>query len=95
VAAYILPAGYCELVKLYLDESARGKGIGRQLINICTQAALEAGYTHLYLETMSELTIAVPLYEKLGFDYIDAPLGNSGHTDCTIWMVKKLGIHMP
>ncbi|MDB5087419.1 MAG: acetyltransferase, partial [Mucilaginibacter sp.] len=26
-----LPPGYCELVKLYLDEQMRGKGIGKKL----------------------------------------------------------------
>jgi putative acetyltransferase len=86
-----LPQGYCELVKLYFDEEIRGKGIGKQLINICTEAAAKMGYACMYLETMPELTIAVPLYERLGFEYLDAPLGNSGHTDCNIWMVKRLG----
>lgn len=85
-----LPAGYCELVKLYFDSAIRGKGIGKKLINICTEAAVKMGYTHLYLETMPELTIAAPLYERLGLTYIDAPLGNSGHSGCNIWMVKKL-----
>jgi len=86
-----LPTGYCELVKLYFDTAIRGKGIGKRLISICTEAAKQMGYTHLYLETMPELTIAVPLYEKLGFKYNDTPLGNSGHCGCNIWMVKGLG----
>lgn len=85
-----LPQGYCELVKLYFDEAMRGKGLGKKLINLCSETALQLGYTHLYLETMPELTIAVPLYERLGFEYLPGPLGNSGHTDCTIWMTKKL-----
>lgn len=85
-----LPSGYCELVKLYFDEAIRGKGIGKKLINKCAEAAIKMGYTHLYLETMPELTIAVPLYERLGFEYIHAPLGNSGHCGCDIWMVKRL-----
>jgi putative acetyltransferase len=85
-----LPPGYCELVKLYFDEKLRGKGVGKKLINICTDVAIKLGYTNMYLETMPELTIAVPLYEKLGFKYLDAPLGNSGHSGCNIWMVKQL-----
>ena len=85
-----LPQGYCELVKLYLGEQMRGKGIGKKLIALCLQTAAKAGYTHIYLETMPELKAAIPLYEKLGFNYIKAPLGNSGHTDCNIWMVKEL-----
>ena len=87
-----LPRGYCELVKLYFDDAVRGKGIGKRLINNCAEAAAKLGYRYLYLETMPELTIAVPLYERLGFTYIDAPLGNSGHTGCNIWMVKKLDV---
>lgn len=87
-----LPSGYCELVKLYFDTAIRGKGIGKNLINICTETAIKTGYTHLYLETMPELTIAVPLYEKLGFEYVNSALGNSGHCGCDMWMVKKLGV---
>ena len=85
-----LPAGYCELVKLYLNESVRGHGIGKKLITLCLQTAAKAGYTHVYLETMPELKLAIPLYERLGFNYIKTPLGNSGHSGCNIWMVKKL-----
>jgi putative acetyltransferase len=85
-----LPNGTCELVKLYLSNAARGKGLGKLLIQKCFEAAKNSGYTNIYLETMPELNIAVPLYEKLGFAYLQAPLGNSGHTGCGIWMLKKL-----
>jgi putative acetyltransferase len=85
-----LPHDTCELVKLYLTTAARGKGIGKQLIEACMTAALAHGFKKMYLETMPELTIAVPLYEKLGFEYIKAPMGNSGHTGCGIWMLKAL-----
>jgi len=85
-----LPAGYCELVKLYLLPAARGRGWGKQLIAQCCTAAAEKGYTHIYLETMPELHTAIPLYEKMGFEYLTAPLGLSGHYSCTVWMVKTL-----
>lgn len=85
-----LPAGTCELVKLYLSAAARGKGLGKLLMEKCIAAAKELGYKEVYLETMPELTIAVPLYEKMGFDYLPEPLGNSGHDGCSIWMLKRL-----
>lgn len=85
-----LPDGYCELVKLYLTPKTRGKGIGKALIEECIIAAQEMGFTHLYLESMPELNGAISLYEKLGFERSTAPLGNSGHFACDIWMVKKL-----
>lgn len=85
-----LPAFTCELVKLYLNPAARGKGLGKLLMEKSMAAAKEMGYTAIYLETMPELTIAVPLYEKLGFTYLPGPLGNSGHDGCSIWMIKNL-----
>jgi len=85
-----LPDDTCELVKLYLGNAARGKGIGKLLMEKCFTAAAELGYKKMYLETMPELNIAVPLYEKMGFSYLKAPLGNSGHDGCDIWMIKDL-----
>ncbi|MBK8608851.1 MAG: GNAT family N-acetyltransferase [Chitinophagaceae bacterium] len=85
-----LPKGTCELVKLYLSPEARGKGLGRLLMEKCMAAAKEMGYQKIYLETMPELIIAVPLYKKLGFVVLPGPQGNSGHTGCDIWMIKDL-----
>jgi putative acetyltransferase len=85
-----LPDGTCELVKLYLSNAARGKGIGKMLIEKCFTAAKDLGYKKMYLESMPELNIAVPMYEKLGFIYLQAPQGNSGHSGCDIWMIKDL-----
>jgi putative acetyltransferase len=85
-----LPEGYCELVKLYLHAGARGKGIGRKLLDTCFTSARIAGYTYVYLETMPELNAATSIYKKAGFARLRQPLGNSGHYYCTIRMIKKL-----
>ncbi len=85
-----LPEDYCELVKLYLHAGARGKGIGKKLLTNCFSSARMAGYTHIYLETVPELNVAIPFYEKACFTYLRQPLGNSGHYQCSVWMVKKL-----
>ncbi len=85
-----LPEDTCELVKLYLSGQARGQGLGKMLMQKCEAAAYAAGYTYMYLETMPELRIAVPMYEKMGYHYLDAPLGNSGHGGCDVWMGKQL-----
>ena len=85
-----LPEGTCELVKLYLAPAARGKGIGKLLMEQCFAAAKDLGYKKIYLETMPELNIAVPMYEKMGFTYLNARQGNSGHCGCDIWMIKDL-----
>lgn len=80
----------CELVKLYLSPPARGKGIGKALMQKCLDEAKNAGYKKVYLETMPELISAIPMYEQFGFSYLPGPLGNSGHTGCDIWMIKLL-----
>lgn len=85
-----LPGNYCELVKLYLLPAARGKGLGKQLIQQCFDTARQSGFTHMYLETMPELTTAIPLYEKMGFSYLQQALGASGHFGCNVWMAKEL-----
>lgn len=85
-----LPQGTCELVKLYLSEHARGTGLGKQLMLLAMDWAKENGYQQIYLESMPELSKAVTMYEKLGFERLDQPLGNSGHDGCDIWMTKKL-----
>lgn len=85
-----LDADTCELVKMYLSPAARGKGLGKLLMEECLQAAKNAGFTKVYLETMPELIVAVPMYEQFGFTYLKSPLGNSGHNGCGIWMIKLL-----
>ena len=85
-----LPAGTCELVKMYLSPAARGTGLGKRLMQLCLDKAKDLGYEKVYLETMPELTNAIPMYEKFGFTYLDGPLGNSGHFGCAIQMMKRL-----
>jgi putative acetyltransferase len=85
-----LPQGTCELVKLYLSAKSRGNGVGKLLLEKCITAARNFGYKKIYLETMPELTIAIPMYERFGFTYLDAAQGSSGHTGCDVWMIKDL-----
>jgi putative acetyltransferase len=85
-----LPFDTCELVKMYLLPQARGMGLGRALIEKCLAFAKESGYKKVYLETMPELKQALQVYKKLGFEYLSGPMGNSGHTGCSLWMLKHV-----
>lgn len=85
-----LDANTCELVKMYLLPTARGKGLGKHLIEQCLQFATEVGYKHVYLESMPELKKAVGIYEKMGFRHLTGPRGNTGHFGCDIWMMKDI-----
>lgn len=85
-----LEADTCELVKMYLLPQARGQGLGRTLIQTALAFAREAGYRRVYLETMPELEQAIRVYEKFGFAPLQKPMGNSGHSGCSKWMLLNL-----
>ena len=80
----------CELQKMYFLPQARSKGIGSAMMQMCLDFAQAQGFSHCYIETMPYMQAAQKLYTKFGFGYIDAPMGNTGHTSCPVWMLKKL-----
>lgn len=83
-------AEVCELQKMYFLPETRGLGLGMQMMEKCLQSAREFGYKKCYLETMPYMIAAQNLYKKAGFEYLCEPMGNTGHTSCPIWMIKKL-----
>lgn len=85
-----LPVNTAELVKMYIAKKFRGNGYGQTLLEKCMDEARKEGYEKLYLESMPELTNAIAMYDKNGFTPIRAPMGNSGHTGCDVWMIKHL-----
>ena len=85
-----LPGGYAELVKFYLSPKFRGRGLGKLLIEKCIGKAREFGISNIYIETVPKFTNAIAMYEKMDFEYLEAPLGNSGHGGCPIWMAKRI-----
>ena len=80
----------CELQKMYFIAQARGRGIGLQMIQKCLESAKVFAYEKCYLETLPEMVVAQNLYKKVGFEYLNESMGNTGHTTCPIWMLKKL-----
>lgn len=83
-------AGTCELRKMYALPAARGRGAGRLLLEACLAGAKGDGFERMYLETVAAMTQAAELYRKHGFEYIDGPLGGTGHTGCDRFMVRGL-----
>lgn len=87
-------ANICELQKMYFLHEARGKGFGFQMIQLCLEKARAFGYEKCYLETLPEMKTAQHLYQKVGFEYLCEPLGNTGHSTCPVWMIKVLNTNI-
>ncbi|MFG6077666.1 GNAT family N-acetyltransferase [Erwinia sp. OPT-41] len=83
-------ADVCELQKMYFMPELRGLGVAKALALRAMEHARELGFKRCYLETTASLTRAVRLYEYLGFQHIDGPMGNTGHVDCEVTMLRSL-----
>jgi GNAT superfamily N-acetyltransferase len=71
--AYVhLSGDICELKRLYLDDRARGTGIGRALLVSMIEDARGDGYRSMRLDTGKLLPEAIALYQSAGFAEIDA-----------------------
>lgn len=82
--------GVCELQKMYFLPVLRGQGLAKQLAIKAMEFGREQNFSQCYLETTASLTQAIALYERLGFEHIASAMGNTGHVDCEVTMLKAL-----
>ena len=78
-----------ELQKLYLDDSVKGKGYGKDLMRLTEDWARSAGYKKLYLETHTNFSVALKLYEKMSFQRIEKPTFTQ-HSTMNRFYLKRL-----
>ncbi|MEM6877848.1 MAG: GNAT family N-acetyltransferase [Bacteroidota bacterium] len=83
-------ADVCELRKMYFLPDVRGYGMGKALLQLCIDQARADNFKVMYLETVYRMVDADRLYRKFGFEDIDGPMGNTGHSACDHFMVKDL-----
>lgn len=66
-AVLLAAADEAELANLAVVPEARGRGIGRRLLDAALSAAAEAGARAVYLEVRASNTVAQRLYAASGF----------------------------
>jgi putative acetyltransferase len=68
VALHSWEPGVCEMKRLYLRPSFRGKGLGRVIAETVIAQARNLGYQHMRLDTIEPIMKdAVEMYRRLGF----------------------------
>ena len=54
------------------------------------QAARQSGYRQLYLETHTNLPVALHLYQRLGYILLEGPLPGTQHSTMDHFFIKEL-----
>jgi putative acetyltransferase len=67
VALRPLSDGTAEMKRLYVRPSYRSSGVGKYLVDAVIDAARQADFPTLRLDTLASMTAAQALYRKLGF----------------------------
>jgi ribosomal protein S18 acetylase RimI-like enzyme len=60
----------CEMKRLYVRPGFRAQGVGRLLAEAILDAARQAGFDCILLDTLDDMEAARALYEELGFEEI-------------------------
>lgn len=79
--------GWAEIKRMWVDESARGLGVGRRLLGELEARAAENGATTVRLDTNASLTEAIALYRSSG--YVEVPPFND-ETYAQHWFEKEI-----
>lgn len=82
----LVVGGDGDVQTIALTESARGKGLGRALLNRLVSDAAEMGARQIFLEVRSDNPSAIHLYESTGFERIGTRQGyyQPGNIDAII-----------
>ncbi len=88
-AAVIKPEGYAEIKRMFVRANARGRGLGRQILEFLEGQVRTEGVTLTRLETGVHSYEAIALYERLGYVKI-SPFGDYWDDPLSVFFEKQL-----
>ena len=80
--------GLCEMKRLYVEDAARGQGVGRALIAAIIAAAAARGYVEMRLDSLPSMRAALALYRRFGFGPTEAYCVNP--VPGTVYLARQL-----
>lgn len=83
-----LDGGMGEMKRLYVRPVYRKFGLGQRLVQAVIDAAREAGYRELRLDTLPSMASAQALYRRIGF--VEIPAYNTTHLPGTRFYALRL-----
>jgi ribosomal protein S18 acetylase RimI-like enzyme len=78
----------CEMKRLYVNDTYKGKGIGNKLTEKIIEEARMKNYKKMRLDTLNTMETALKIYYKHGFHEIEAYYNNP--YDGVIYLEKTL-----
>lgn len=88
IAMRKLSEGVCEMKRLYVRDSHKGKGIGKELVRTIIEEARAKDYRIMRLDTLSTMKPALALYREFGFREIEPYVYNP--IEGAVFMEKDL-----
>jgi putative acetyltransferase len=87
--ALVRKTGYAEIKRMFVDEAARGRKIGRRILDAVEAIARAEGIAALKLETGIYQPAAIGLYRSAGFEVVP-PFGDYRPDPLSVFMSKAL-----
>ena len=79
--------GIAEIKRMYVAPGARGRGLGRQLLEALEEEARSLGYARIRLDTGARQPEARAMYERAGYHAVD---DYNGNPQASFWGEKVL-----
>lgn len=86
-AVHVIAPGIAEVKRMFVAPRARGRGMGRELLDALERQAVELGCNVVRLDSIEPLREAMALYRSAGYVQIR---DYNGNPNATAWLERRL-----